>query len=308
MCKVLVTGGAGFIGSHVADALLEKKCHVEIVDNLFTGLRKNIPNGAIFHEVDIRSKKLNGIFKQGDFDIVFHLAAQMDIKKSVLDPAFDADANILGGINLLQAMKKHGVNKIVFSSSCATYGEQISFPASEDHPNFPDSPYGIGKLAFEKYLHFYHKEFGINHVALRYANIYGPRQRGDGEGGVVAIFFKQLLSNQKACIFGDGSQTRDLTYVGDVVRANIMAADYDQCGTFNVSTGKETSINSLFDIITQIIGSDQEKLYKPPREGETSRSVLDNSAIIKAFGWQPQIDIKTGLTNTAVFFEEKISA
>jgi len=306
--NALVTGGAGFIGSHVADALLDKGCHVEIVDNLLTGQRENIPDKAVFHEIDIRDEKLDEIFKRGNFDMVFHLAAQMDIKNSVLNPAFDADANILGGINLLQAMKKNNVSKITFSSSCAVYGEQVSFPAAEDHQNFPDSPYGIGKLAFEKYLYFYHKEFGINYTALRYANIYGPRQRGDGEGGVVAIFIRQLLSDKDAYIFGDGNQTRDMTYVGDVVRANIMAADYDQCGTFNVSTGKETSINSLFDIITQIIGSDQEKLYKPPREGETSRSVLDNSAIIKAFGWQPQIDIKTGLTNTAVFFEEKISA
>jgi UDP-glucose 4-epimerase len=212
--RVLVTGGAGFIGSHLAEALLEKGYHVEIVDNLFTGIRENVPAAAIFHEIDIRSEKMDRIFKQGKFDLVFHLAAQMDIKRSVLDPAFDADANIIGGINLLQMMKKHNVKKIIFSSSCAVYGNQVSFPAPEDHPNFPDSPYGIGKLALEKYLHFYNKEFGIDYISLRYANIYGPRQRSDGEGGVVAIFCDRLLSGKEAYIFGDGEQTRDFTYGG----------------------------------------------------------------------------------------------
>lgn len=304
--NALVTGGAGFIGSHVADALLEKGCHVEIVDNLLTGQRENIPDKAVFHEIDIRDEKLNEIFKRGNFDMVFHLAAQMDIKNSVLNPAFDADANILGGINLLQAMKKNNVNKITFSSSCAVYGEQVSFPAAEDHQNFPDSPYGIGKLAFEKYLYFYHKEFGIKYTALRYANIFGPRQRGDGEGGVVAIFFRQLLSNKEAYILGDGNQTRDMTYVGDVVRANIMSIDYDKCGIFNVSTGIETTVNTLFETIKEIIDSKQERLHKPPREGETMRSVLDNSAIKSALNWQPQVDIKTGLKNTADYFRKKV--
>lgn len=304
MSKVLVTGGAGFIGSQIADALINEGQNVEVIDNLFTGRRENIPPKAIFHEMDIRSKEIDGIFEKAKYDIVFHLAAQMDVRKSVADPAFDADANILGGINLLQACKNHGVKKVVFASTGgAIYGEQVSFPATEDHPQNPASPYGISKLAFEKYLCFYKAEYGLDYISLRYANVYGPRQRGDGEAGVVAIFFEYLLSGNKAIIFGDGGQTRDFTYVGDVVRANILAMSYDKCGAFNVGTGIETDINTLFDAIKAIAGSKQERIYEPAKPGEQRRSVIDYSSIKTAMGWQPQVDLTGGLKKTAEFFK-----
>ena len=306
--KALVTGGAGFIGSHLVDSLIKAGWQVEVVDNLITGLRENVNPAADFNELDIRDSRLDGVFEKGKFDIVFHLAAQMDIRKSVADPSFDAEANIIGGIKLLQACRKHGVKKVIFSSTCASYGEQVSFPAPESHPQNPVSPYGISKLAFEKYLYFYHTEFGIDYVILRYANIYGPRQRADGEGGVVAIFLNRLLTGQEAYIFGDGTQTRDLTYVADVVNANLLAVDFAGCGIFNVSTALETNINSLFDLIRGITGSAQARIYRPPREGETMRSVLDNALIKKTFGWQPRTDLQTGLRQTAEFFRSKIPA
>jgi UDP-glucose 4-epimerase len=304
--KALVTGGAGFIGSQVADALIEKGISVEIIDNLSTGRKENLPAKAVFHYLDICSKDIHELFAKAKYDVVFHLAAQMDIGKSAADPAFDAQSNIIGGINLLQASKENRVGKFVFSSSCAIYGEQIEFPATERHPQNPVSPYGISKLAFEKYLDVYHKEYGFNYVALRYANVCGPRQRGDGEGGVVAIFFNRLLAGQKAVIYSDGLQTRDFIYVGDVVRANLAAMDYQGVGIFNVSTGIETTINELFDNIAESIGSKQKKIYQDGRACDQRRSVLDNSAIKKAMGWQPQFTLRQGLTKTAEYFKKFI--
>jgi len=305
--KALVTGGAGFIGSQVADALIEKGINVEIVDNLSTGRKENIPPEAIFYQIDIRSKGIHKIFGDSKFDLVFHLAAQMDVRRSVADPAFDAEANIMGGINLLQACKNNRVKKVIFSSTGgAIYGEQIEFPARENHPQNPCSPYGISKLAFEKYLQFYYNEYGLNYIALRYANVYGPRQRGDGEAGVVAIFFEKLLTGQRAVIYGDGGQTRDFTFVGDVVMANLAAIDYGKVGAFNVGTGIETDINTLFDMIRDIGGSNQERIHEPGKAGEQRRSVIDNNAIKQAMGWLPRHDLREGLAKTAEYFRLQI--
>ena len=308
MKNILVTGGAGFIGSHLVDALVSKGFHVEIADNLSTGRLENVASGAIFHEIDIRDKGLDDIFNKGNFEAVFHLAAQMDIRKSVDEPAYDAEANIIGGLNLLQMCRKYNVKKVVFSSTCASYGEQTIFPAPENHPQHPVSPYGISKLAFEKYLMFYKKEFGLDFVILRYANIYGPRQRSDGEGGVVAVFFDRLLSGKEAYIFGDGTQTRDLTYVGDVVNANLVAMAHNCNDIFNVSTGNETTINELFDLMKEITGSTQQRIYKPPRKGETLRSVLDSSFLRLALNWEPQYDLRAGLEKTSEYFKSKVIA
>ncbi len=309
MNKAVVTGGAGFIGSQVADALIERGYHVEIIDNLITGRRENISPEAVFHEVDIRDAKLEEIFKQGKFDIVFHLAAQMDVRKSVADPAYDAGANILGGINILQACKNHGVKKVIFASTGgAIYGEQQEFPASESHPQNPTSPYGISKLAFEKYLQFYNWEFNLDYISLRYANVYGPRQRGDGEAGVVAIFLKNLLSGGKAVIYGDGGQTRDFVYVGDVVNANMLAIDCKKCGAFNVGTGVETDINTLFENIREITGSQQEHIHEPAKPGEQRRSVIDSAAIKSVMGWEWRYNLKQGLIKTAEYFKAKMTA
>jgi UDP-glucose 4-epimerase len=303
--KALVTGGAGFIGSQVADALIENGHHVEIIDNLFTGRRENLPAKAVFHHLDIRSDEIHDVFARGGFDVMFHLAAQMDVRKSVADPAFDAQANILGGINLLQACKNTGVKKVIFSSTGgAIYGEQVEFPAKENHPQNPCSPYGISKLAFEKYLQFYYSEYGLKYISLRYANVYGPRQRGDGEAGVVAIFFERLLAGQKAVIYGDGEQTRDFTFVGDVVKANLAALEYSDIGAFNVGTGIETNINELFDIIKEIVGSKQGRIHEPGKPGEQRRSVIDHTKINNAMGWKPQFTLRQGLLKTAEYFRK----
>lgn len=305
--RALVTGGAGFIGSHLADALLNKKYHVEIIDNLSTGAPENVPSKAIFHHADIGSPEIEKIFEKGRFDIMFHLAAQMDVRKSVADPVYDAKTNILGGINLLQTCKKYGVKKVVFSSTGgAVYGEQNQFPAPEGHPVNPLSPYGISKLAFEKYLYFYHCEFGLDYIALRYANVYGPRQRSDGEAGVVAIFFNRFLSGKQAVVFGDGKQTRDFVYVGDVVKANLLAAEHGKCGIFNVGTGKETDINTIFDLVREISGSDQKHIWQPALPGEQKRSVIDSSLIKKELGWDQSFDLETGLTETGRYFKARI--
>ncbi|NLI14687.1 MAG: NAD-dependent epimerase/dehydratase family protein [candidate division Zixibacteria bacterium] len=303
--KALVTGGAGFIGSQVADALIENGHHVEIIDNLFTGRRENLPAKAVFHHLDIRSDEIHDVFARGGFDVMFHLAAQMDVRKSVADPAYDAQANILGGINLLQACKNTGVKKVIFSSTGgAIYGEQVEFPAKENHPQNPCSPYGISKLAFEKYLQFYYSEYGLKYISLRYANVYGPRQRGDGEAGVVAIFFERLLAGQKAVIYGDGEQTRDFTFVGDVVKANLAALEYSDIGAFNVGTGIETNINELFDIIKEIVGSKQGRIHEPGKPGEQRRSVIDHTKINNAMGWKPQFTLRQGLLKTAEYFRK----
>lgn len=309
MRRILVTGGAGFIGSQVADALIADGNHVEIIDNLFTGQLDNVPDQAVFHKVDIRDGKVDEIFKEGHFDVMFHLAAQMDVRKSVADPAFDANANIIGGINLLQACKKHKVSKVVFSSTGgAIYGEQEKFPADENHAQNPKSPYGISKLAFEKYLQFYHWEHGLDYIALRYANVYGPRQRGDGEAGVVAIFFSRLLKDEKTVIFGDGKQSRDFVFVGDVVQANLLAMYHDKCGAFNVGTGVETDINELFDTIKETVGSTQEQIHEPALPGEQRRSVIDNSLIKSTLDWKQTHSLREGLKKTAGYFREKVNA
>lgn len=309
MKRVLVTGGAGFIGSQVADALLADGNHVEIIDNLFTGRLDNVPDKAIFHEVDIRDNKVDDIFRDGSFDVMYHLAAQMDVRKSVADPAFDADANILGGINLLQACRKHKVGKVIFASTGgAIYGEQEKFPADENHPQNPKSPYGISKLAFEKYLQFYHWEHGLNNISLRYANVYGPRQRGDGEAGVVAIFFSRLLKGEKAVVYGDGKQTRDFVFVGDVVQANLLALNYDKCGAFNVGTGVETDVNELFDTIRDTAGSTQERIHEPALPGEQRRSVIDNSLLKSELGWKQTHTLREGLEKTADYFRDIVTS
>jgi UDP-glucose 4-epimerase len=305
--RALVTGGAGFIGSHLADALLNKNYQVEIIDNLSTGDMANVPAEAVFHQADIGSPEIEKMFEKGRFDIMFHLAAQMDVRKSVADPVHDAKTNILGGINLLQACKKYGVKKVVFSSTGgAVYGEQSQFPAPESHPVNPLSPYGISKLTFEKYLYFYKHEFGLDYVVLRYANVYGPRQRSDGEAGVVAIFFNRFLSGKQAVVFGDGKQTRDFVYVGDVVKANLLAVDYNKCDIFNVGTGKETDINTLFNMVRELCGSDQKHVWQPALPGEQKRSVIDSALIKKELGWDQSYDLKKGLQETSKYFKERI--
>ncbi len=302
--KILVTGGAGFIASQIADALIEQGNEVFILDNLSTGFEKNINPKAKFIKADIGDKNLSELFEKEKFDVVNHHAAQMDVRKSVADPAFDATTNILGTINLLQNCVRTNVKKFMFSSTGgAIYGEQNYFPADENHPVSPLSPYGISKLAVEKYLFFYKAQYNLNYTVLRYANIYGPRQNPFGEAGVVAIFTSRLLKGIQPTINGDGTQTRDYVFVGDVVKANLLAINDDRSDIYNVGTGKETDVNELFNLLNKNIGNGQIEKHGPAAPGEQLRSVISSDKIYKRFGWRPSTTLEEGLQKTIEYFK-----
>jgi len=305
--NILVTGGAGFIGSHLADALISDNHHIAIIDNLSTGKPQNIPGNAEFHKIDIASPVVDKIFERGRFEAVFHLAAQMDVRKSVENPINDAEINILGGINLLQASVKHKIRRFIFSSTGgAIYGEQEEYPATENHPADPLSPYGVTKLAFEKYLFFYNFQHRLPYVSLRYANVYGPRQNSEGEAGVVAIFCTRLLKGEKAVIYGDGRQTRDFVYVDDVIKANLLALTFGSAMAFNVGTGVETDINTIYDKIKKHTASSQERIHNAPRPGEQRRSSISYAKIKKFLGWVPSVELDEGISKTVAFFRSQI--
>ena len=304
--KILITGGAGFIGSNIADRYLELGHQVVIVDNLITGQRENIPSAATFYEMDIRDPGLAEVFAKEKPDVVSHQAAQMDVRKSVEDPIYDAQVNVLGSINILQNCVAHGVRKVLFASTGgAIYGEQDYFPADENHPLRPISPYGITKLTTEKYLYFYRVTFGLTYTILRYANVYGPRQNPHGEAGVVAIFVSKILKGQQPIINGDGTQSRDYVYVGDVVRANELALTAGDNEIYNVGTGIETDVNTLFRAIREAIGTPVEEVHGPAKPGEQKRSVLDFSKIQRELGWQPRVSLQEGLARTVAFFQKQ---
>jgi UDP-glucose 4-epimerase len=305
--KILVTGGAGFIASHIADALIEENNSVFVLDNLSSGFEKNVNPKAVFIKADIRDKNLSELFEKEKFDVVNHHAAQMDVRRSVADPAFDADTNILGTINLLQNSIKYGTGKFIFASTGgAIYGEQKYFPADEKHSTSPLSPYGVSKLSIEKYLFFYKVQYDLNYTILRYANIYGPRQNPNGEAGVVAIFSKKLLNGEQTIINGDGKQTRDYTYVMDVVKANVLTLKDDLSDVYNVGTGKETDVNELFNKMNNITGKGQLEKHGPPMPGEQLRSVISSEKLKRKFGWSPSTLLEEGLKNTLDFFKENL--
>ncbi len=312
--KVLVTGGAGFIGSHVADALVARGYGVHVMDDLSGGRPANVPESATFHELDIRSDAAADLIQKEQFDAILHFAAQMDVRKSVADPRFDADVNVIGALNLLEAGRESGLKKVVFASTGgAIYGEpdpavNDGGPQPESHPQRPLSPYGITKLVTEKYLYFYEQSYGIPFVALRFGNVYGPRQNPHGEAGVVAIFAERLLDGQQPVIYGHGEQTRDYVYVGDVVRAVLAGLDYDGSETVNVGTGRETSVNRLFHVINDLTGGHADEVHADAKPGEQQRSVLDVSHADEVFGWQPQVTLETGLARTVDWFRERYSA
>lgn len=302
--KTLVTGGAGFIGSHVADALLEQGHEVHVLDDLSSGKRANLPEHAIFHEADIRSEEAARLFEQEGFEALFHLAAQMDVRKSVADPGFDAEVNVLGFLNLLEAGRAQGLRKVVFSSTGgAIYGEPEYVPQDEAHPLRPISPYGITKLVAEKYLHFYHVQHGLQYVALRYANVYGPRQDAHGDAGVVAIFTRALLRGEQPEIYGDGEQTRDYVFIDDVVRANMAALTVDEPQVVNVGTGEETSVNRLFRLLRDLSGAEVEEQHADARPGEQQRSVIDPGKAGRVLDWTPACPLKDGLAKTVRWFK-----
>jgi UDP-glucose 4-epimerase len=304
MARILVTGGAGFIGSNVADRFVEDGHKVSIIDNLSTGVEANLNPKAEFYKVDIRSAVIDKIFEREMPEILCHHAAQIDLRKSTQDPIFDAEVNIIGSLNLFNCCVKHKVKKIIFASTGgAIYGEQEYFPADENHPAKPLSPYGVAKLTIEKYLHFYKEAYGIDFVSLRYANVYGPRQNHLGEGGVVAIFAARLLGNKKAVINGDGKQTRDFVFVKDVVGSNVLALKYPHSDIFNIGTSIETDINCLFEILKEKTKSKQKELHGPPKSGDQPRSVLECSKAKRFLKWKPRYNLDEGMAETVEYYK-----
>jgi len=301
--KILVTGGAGFIGSNVVDRLLLEGHEVVVVDNLSTGKRKNLNRKAKFAKLDIQSSRLERVFRNERPSLVMHLAAQMDVRRSVEDPIFDAQVNILGTLNLLAQAFKYGSRKIVFSSSGgAIYGEQDVFPAPEGHPTNPLSPYGISKLTGEHYLSYYQRVSGIQFVSVRYANVYGPRQDPEGEAGVVAIFIQKMLNGEQPVINGNGRQTRDFIFVDDVVEANLMVMGQEVQGVYNVGTGVETTVNELFGTLKELMTSECQDMHGPAKKGEQNRSVIDSTKLRQELGWEPKTSLKEGLRRTVAYF------
>jgi len=313
--KVLVTGGAGFIASHVADAYLAAGDDVWVVDNLSSGKRKNVPEGAEFVEMDIRDPEIRNLFREVRPDIVNHHAAQIDVRVSVLDPAKDAGINVMGLLNLTEAAIEVGTRRFVFvSSGGVVYGEPEEIPTPEVAPKLPRSPYGVTKLTGEYYLNYYRAIRGLEYVALRYSNVFGPRQDPHGEAGVVAIFCTRLLNGEPLTIFGDGEQTRDYVFVRDVVAANMLASDVsmgDGAGldarAFNVGTGVGTSVNRLADVLESIAGSAPGRDPKPERPGELRHSTL-NAEVLRSRGWAPAFTLEQGLRETYEYIQSQRSA
>jgi len=293
--RAVVTGGAGFIGSHVVDALLARWDEVHVLDDFSRGRRENVPEGVHVHEADIRSDS-GRVFDEVRPEVCFHLAAQADVRVSVERPDFDADVNVVGTLHVLEAARDHGT-KIVFSSTGgAIYGE-CEGPAREDHPRAPLAPYGVSKLAGEEYIAAYNRLYGVAHVSLRFGNVYGPRQDPKGEAGVVAIFMNRLREGEAPKIFGDGTQTRDYVYVGDVVAATLAAAEHAG-GVLNVGTGVETSVLELYERIQRVAGVEREPEFADARPGELQRSVLDASLAKRELDWEPQRTLDQGLAET----------
>jgi UDP-glucose 4-epimerase len=307
--KVLVTGGAGFIGSHVAERLLADGHEVVVLDDLSTGHVGYLPAGARFYQMDLRSPWLDEMFRIERPEAVLHQAAQASVRRSVEDPVADAGINVLGTAALLQAGVRHQIRRFLFASTGgAIYGDTDTIPTPEDAPAVPVSPYGAAKLAAEVYLRTFHALHGLSYAALRYANVYGPRQDPHGEAGVVAIFSQRLLAGEPARINGDGRQTRDFVYVGDVAEANARALVSDAVGSFNVGTGIETDINRIFGLLAQLTESGQPEEHGPPLPGEQRRSAVDARKIGRVMGWQPGTDLQAGLRATVQYFRERAPA
>ncbi len=304
--KALITGGAGFIGSHVADTFLAAGHEVWALDDLSTGRRENLSSAVRLVVEDIRSPGAARLVESERFEVICHLAAQMDVRRSVADPRFDADVNVLGLLNLLEAARKGGVRKVVFSSTGgAIYGEQDVFPAPESHPTRPVSPYGVSKAAGELYLGYYHAQYGLKSAALRYANVYGPRQNPHGEAGVVAIFGQRLIRGEPCFINGSGQQTRDFVFGPDVARANLLAAERDLQGPLNIGTGLETDLNRLYALLARAAGSSLPPRYADAKPGEQLRSSVDASLAEKLLGWRPTVELEEGLRRTVAWFREQ---
>ena len=315
--SVLVTGGAGFIGSHVVDHFLSQGARVAVVDNLVTGRRANLAPEAEFHELDVRAPETAALIRDGEFDAVLHLAAQIDVRKSVADPMYDAGVNVLGTINLLEAARSSARSpRFVFASTGgALYGEFVTPPSDELTPKDPESAYGVAKLAAEYYMAYFARVQGLETVALRFGNVYGPRQDPHGEAGVVAIFCDRILTSRPLTIFGDGTQTRDYVYVGDVARAAVAAASRElppmrqvDSRAFNIGTGVGTSVLTLADTLRSVAGSEAVIEHAPKRAGELQASVLDIGKAARDLSWRPQVSLREGLAETFAWFAARRAA
>jgi UDP-glucose 4-epimerase len=303
---VVVTGGAGFIGSNIADAYIERGWRVSVIDNLSGGDRRNVHPRIGFHQLDIRDAAAADLIRELTPDVINHHAAQMDVRKSVENPGADADVNVVGTLRILEAAADAAVKRVVFASTGgAIYGEPVEVPQSESHPTAPLSPYGCAKLAVEHYLHYYRIVRGLSSVALRYANVYGPRQNAHGEAGVVAIFAGRLIKGEQSTINGTGDQTRDFVFVDDVVAANLAASEGAWQGEYNVGTGVETSINDLYASLAAIAGSDVPALHAPAKEGEQLRSVLDGSRLRTLANLPERVALSDGLAKTFAWFRDR---
>ncbi len=303
--RVLITGGAGFIGSHVCDRLLAEGHDVSVVDNLVTGKRENLSAGAAFFEVDLRDEALDDVFAQVRPEAVFHLAAHIDVRRSVSDPAYDASINILGSLNLLERCRAHGTRRLVYSGTGgALFGEPSYLPVDEAHPIDPISPYGVSKHTVEHYLFAYGYTHGLEYVVLRYPNVYGPRQDPHGEAGVVAIFALQMLTGQQPVIFGDGSKTRDYCYVGDIVEANVLALNSPAGGVYNLGRGIEVSDLEVFEAVRAAVGADVAPVFAPVRPGEVEHIALDASKAERELGWRWKMGLSEGVAAAVAHHRE----
>ncbi len=294
--KILVTGGAGFIGSHVAERYLSAGWKVAVVDNLSSGRRDNVPEGAAFYELDVRDMEFAEVVAAERPDVISHHAAQMDVRISTTEPAFDADVNIVGSIKVVEAALAAGVKKVIFSSTGgAVYGEPEELPVTEETPARPISQYGCSKLAVERYLYLYNVQRGLDYVALRYPNVYGPRQNPHGEAGVTAIFALKMLDGEPCVIYGDGTESRDYVYIDDVVNAHVLAADGDFNGVLCIGSSKETTVPEIFDELSALTGNDIEPRREPLRPGEIHRICISGVKAKEILGWEPKVSFNDGL-------------
>ncbi len=303
--KILVTGGAGFIGSNVADGFIAQGHQVVVVDNLSSGYARNVPGQAVFHQLDIGDARLEEVFRKERPDMVDHHAAQIDVRKSVEDPMYDARVNVLGSLNVIQQCVRHGVKKIIYASTGgAVYGEPEYLPADERHPVRPLCQYGVTKHTVEHYLYLYRHHYGLDYTVLRYPNVYGPRQDPLGEAGVVAIFTEALMHGRRPTIYGDGTHTRDYVFVGDIVAANILALQHGGGMILNLGWGREISVNDIFETLKKDLSSDVEPIYGEERLGEIHRICLDSSRAREVLGWKPEVDLDQGIGRTVRYYRE----
>ncbi|SEA20239.1 NAD-dependent epimerase/dehydratase family protein [Selenomonas ruminantium] len=307
--KVLVTGGAGFIGSHLVRQLLAADHEVTVLDNVSTGTWQHLPEGkdtCTCWEMDIRDKLAREKIEQGKFDVIVHLAGQTMVDVSIKDPEFDAAENVMGTLNVLEAARHSGVKRIIFASTAASYGDvaEDKLPIREEETLAPMSFYGLTKVTVEKYLQLYHDLYGLDYVALRFANVYGERQGDTGEGGVISIFAKRIAKDQGITVFGDGKQTRDFIYAGDIAAGIIAAMTTDKANAvYNLSNQTETSLLELIDLMAKAAGKKVEPDFAAPREGDINRSMLCNEAAVQNLNWQPQMDLGEGLARTIAYFK-----